>query len=256
MPEPREIIDHPPFVIHRYSILGSTNDALKTWSEAPEFTCVVADEQTAGRGRRDRSWHSSAGEGLYLSILLRPRRSASSVPLISLMTAIAVAETLIDLGAAGVDIKWPNDVLLNGRKVCGVLAEGVSAGPGSFRIVLGVGVNLNHDAFPPEIEATATSIFLETGERREVDDVRDRLLARIAHWYDRWSSGETAAITDRWRSLSSYAQGQLVEVMLDDEQLFGVTDGITSSGALRLKIDDGEVRTIVAGEVKRLRRYH
>jgi BirA family biotin operon repressor/biotin-[acetyl-CoA-carboxylase] ligase len=95
-------------------------------SEAPEFTCVVADEQTAGRGRRDRAWHSSPGDGLYLSVLLRPPKSSMKIPLLSLMSAVAVAETLLDRDVAGVDIKWPNDVLINERKLCGILVEAVS----------------------------------------------------------------------------------------------------------------------------------
>lgn len=255
MSDPREIIARPPFVIHCFSVIGSTNDQLKSWLDAPEFTCVTAEQQTAGRGRRDRSWHSAAGDGLYLSILLRPGRNDASVPLISLLAAVAVAETLLDQGLTAVDIKWPNDVLLNGLKVCGVLAEGVSGGPEGFRIILGVGVNLNHSALPPEIETTATSIFLETGLRFVPGEFRDRLLARIAHWYGFWARGESGIIADRWRSLSSYAHGLPVEVMLDDQQLFGVTDGVTDNGALRLKIDDGQLRIIVAGEVRRLRRY-
>src|SRR5262245_4276655 len=111
------IIHLPPFTIHHFSSLGSTNDLLKEMVAAPEFTCVVADEQTAGRGRRARTWHSSPGDGLYLSILLHPQTDSSSkIPLISLLAAVAVAETLIDRGVEGVDIKWPNDVLVNDRK--------------------------------------------------------------------------------------------------------------------------------------------
>src|SRR2546423_10911395 len=107
------ILHQPPFIIHHFATLGSTNDHLKWISDAPEFTCVVADEQTAGRGRRDRTWHSSLGEGLYLSVLLRPPKSSIKIPLLSLMSAVAVAETLLARDVAGVDIKWPNDVLVH-----------------------------------------------------------------------------------------------------------------------------------------------
>ena len=116
----------PPFTIHHFASLGSTNDQLKTMLDAPEFSCVTADEQTAGRGRRDRVWHSVAGEGLYLSVLLRPEIAAEKIPLLSLMTAIAVAETIIQLTALSVDIKWPNDVLVNDHKVGGILIESTS----------------------------------------------------------------------------------------------------------------------------------
>src|SRR5215813_5539876 len=190
------IIHHPPFTIHHFASLGSTNDQLKAMAAAPEFTCVVADEQTAGRGRRARAWYSSPGDGLYLSVLLLPRSDSSSkLPLIGLSAAVAVAETMIERGVAGVDIKWPNDVLVNERKISGVLAEAVSAGSESLRLVLGIGVNLNHRSFisgPPELGETATSLVIETGGPVVVEEFRDRLLEKIAQWYELWLRDETA----------------------------------------------------------------
>ena len=222
--------------------------------DAPEFTCVVADEQTAGRGRRARAWHSSPGDGLYLSVLLRPRQESSTkIPLISLMAAIAVAETLIEHGVAGVDIKWPNDVLVNERKISGILAEGASAGSNPTRIILGIGVNLNHQSFPPELSRTSTSIAIETGDQVVVDEFRNHLLEKIRRWYEVWKRDDRLII-NRWQQLSTYARDQRVIVTLDDEQIVGVTAGLNESGALRLITDDGEMKTILAGEVTRLRK--
>jgi BirA family biotin operon repressor/biotin-[acetyl-CoA-carboxylase] ligase len=249
------IIHRPPFTIHHFTSLGSTNDQLKAMAAAPEFTCVVADEQTAGRGRRARTWHSSPGDGLYLSVLLLPRiDSSSKLPLISLLAAVAVAETLIERGVVGVDIKWPNDVLVNERKISGILAEAVSDGAASLRLILGVGVNLNHRSFPPELSETATSLAIETGERVVVDEFRDRLLEKIAQWYEIWRRDEPASIIDRWSRLSSYARNQRIVVAIEDEKLTGVTDGLTETGALRLVTGDGAVKTILAGEVTKLRK--
>jgi len=249
------IIHHPPFTIHHFTSLGSTNDQLKAMTGAPEFTCVVADEQTAGRGRRARAWHSSPGDGLYLSVLLLPRTdSPSKIPLISLLAAIAVAETMIERGVANVDIKWPNDVLVNDRKVSGILAEAVSEGPESLRLVLGVGVNLNHQSFPPELSETAASLAIETGERVAVEEFRDQLLDKIARWYEHWRRDESMLIVNRWQRLSTYARDKQVAVTLDDEKIIGVTAGLTETGALRLLVDSGEVKTIMAGEVTRLRK--
>jgi BirA family transcriptional regulator, biotin operon repressor / biotin---[acetyl-CoA-carboxylase] ligase len=249
------VIQRPPFTIHHFASLGSTNDQLKAMVAAPEFTCVVADEQTAGRGRRERRWYSAPGDGLYLSILLLPRSDASSkLPLTGLLAAVAVAETLIEWGVAGVDIKWPNDALVNGRKIGGVLAEAVSAGAESLRLVLGVGVNLNHQSFPPELGETATSLAIETGEQIVVEEFRDRLLEKIARWYEFWRRGAYASIIDRWSRLSTYARGQRVVVTIEDEKLVGVTDGLTETGALRLIDDGGNARTILAGEVTKLRK--
>jgi BirA family biotin operon repressor/biotin-[acetyl-CoA-carboxylase] ligase len=247
------VIHHPPFVIHHFTTLGSTSDHLKEMIDAPEFTCVVADEQTAGRGRRARAWHSSPGDGLYLSVLLRPQpESASKIPLISLMAAIAVAETLVERGVAGVDIKWPNDVMACERKISGILAEAASAGSNPTRIILGVGVNLNHQSFPPELAEASTSIAIETSHQVVIEEFRDQLLEEIQRWYEAWKRDDELII-NRWQQLSTYARDQRVVVTLDDEQIVGVTAGLNESGALRLITDDGEMKTILAGEVTRLR---
>jgi BirA family biotin operon repressor/biotin-[acetyl-CoA-carboxylase] ligase len=249
------IINHPPFIIHHLTTLGSTNDHLKTMIDAPEFTCVVADEQTAGRGRRARAWHSSPGDGLYLSVLLRPRHDFQSrITLIGLMAAVSVAESLIERGVAGVDIKWPNDVMANDRKLCGILAEAATSGAGGMKLILGIGVNLNHESFSDELSASATSIAIETGNRVETFEFRDRLLDKIASWYEKLRSGWGEAIVDRWQQLSSYARDQRVAITLDEEIVAGVTAGLTETGALRLLADDGSMKTILAGEVARLRR--
>jgi BirA family biotin operon repressor/biotin-[acetyl-CoA-carboxylase] ligase len=250
-------VHHPPFTIHHFATLGSTNDALKQMSEAPEFTCVVADEQTAGRGRRDRVWHSSPGDGLYLSVLLRPTVSAiasAKIPLLSLMTAVAVAETVIAFGVSGVDIKWPNDVLVNERKLSGILIESGSRGAGETRVIVGIGVNLNHRAFPEELRQTATSMKIELGRAVVVDEFRDQLLSGLGLWYGHWTRHEDTAILDRWRQLSSYAYGQRIIVTLDHDQLTGETAGLNDDGALLVRTRDGGLRTVLSGEVKRLRK--
>lgn len=247
------IVHRQPFIIHKFDKLGSTNDSLKKMTDEPEFTCVVADEQSAGRGRRDRQWHSSPGDGLYLSVLLLPG-ATKKLSLLSLTAAVSVAETLIERNVTGVDIKWPNDVLVNGRKLGGILIESVSAGANAPRIVAGLGVNLNHDSFPAELIATATSLKIETGRATEVDEFRDQLLRRLFVWYGRWKRGDGKTILDRWTQLSSYAHGQRVNVALETENINGETAGLTEDGALKLRLDDGSLRTILAGEVARLRK--
>ncbi len=247
------IVHRPPFIIHQFASLGSTNDELKSLPNLLEFTCVVAEEQTAGRGRRDRQWHSSPGDGLYLSVLLLPG-AVPKLSLLSLVAAIAVAETLIERKVTSVDIKWPNDVLVNGRKLCGILIESVSAGTTAPRIIVGIGVNLNHESFPAELSETATSLKIETGQTVSADEFRDQLLQRLLVWYERWKSGAVQLILDRWQQLSTYAHGQRVSVALETEHLVGETAGLTEDGALNLRLDDGNVRTILAGEVTRLRK--
>ncbi len=250
----RNLIHRPPFIIHHFATLGSTSDQLKQMTAAPEFTCVIADEQTAGRGRRDRAWHSTPGDGLYLSVLLRPVIPAARISLLSLMCAVVVAETIARYNIAGIDIKWPNDVLVNERKLSGILIEGTSAGSDLPRIIAGLGVNLNHEAFPPELRDTATSLAIESGQRIDAAEFRDQLLMTLAQWYERLRHDGEQAIPERWQALSSYARGRHVTVTLDDEQVAGVTSGLTDTGALRMHLADGTIRTIIAGEITHLRK--
>ncbi len=249
---PVQLIHRPPFIIHHYPTLGSTNDQLKQMADAPEFTCVTADAQTAGRGRRDRTWHSAPGDGLYLSVLLRPQLAPERIPLLSLMCAVALSETIARYNLAGTDIKWPNDVLARERKLSGILIEGI-AGADAPRIIAGLGVNLNHRDFPPELEPTATSLALECGRQVDVAEFRDHLLVGLARWYETLRHGDGHSILHRWQQLSSYARDKKIVVTLDDEQLSGVTVGLTESGALLVRTASGVTRTIMAGEVARLR---
>ncbi|MBO0722367.1 MAG: biotin--[acetyl-CoA-carboxylase] ligase [Blastocatellia bacterium] len=239
------------FRIHHLTSIDSTNDYLKKMMEAHEFTCVVADGQTAGRGRHGRNWHSAPGEGLYLSVLLCPQAPAAKIPSLSLMAGIAVAEVLLARDVPSVDIKWPNDVLVNERKVCGILVEGTSIGSDRHRIILGIGVNLNHRSFPQKLSQTATSLLIETGRPVDIVDFRQQLLERIAHWYERWKQSDE--VIDRFQELSSYARGKAVIVTLDDGQITGETAGLLPTGALRVATGDGKVRQILAGDVMRLR---
>ncbi|HEY7543426.1 MAG TPA: biotin--[acetyl-CoA-carboxylase] ligase, partial [Blastocatellia bacterium] len=172
----------------RLDTVTSTNDIAREMAGrgAEEGLVVTAKEQSAGRGRKGREWASPAGEGLYLSLLLRPRIRAADASLLSLSAALAVAETLRFDFRIEADIKWPNDILVNERKVCGILVEVTSTGPDTHRIILGIGVNLNHRSFPPELRVTATSLRLETGEPVAIDEFRDQLLELIAYWYEQW----------------------------------------------------------------------
>lgn len=249
------ILLHPPFTIHHYTTIGSTNDQLKAMLDAPEFTCVTAEEQTAGRGRRERSWHSAPGDGLYLSVLLRPEIDANKTPLLSLLAAVAVAETILGFQISNLrlDIKWPNDVLVNDRKVSGILIESTSTPNEAPRFIIGIGVNLNHPSFPSELSEIATSLQIECGERFDVASFRNALLDRLAFWYEELRQHRLRKILQRWQELSSYARGKQVIVIFDHEEVCGATVGLNDSGALLLKIASGEIRTILAGEIKHLR---
>jgi BirA family transcriptional regulator, biotin operon repressor / biotin---[acetyl-CoA-carboxylase] ligase len=142
---------------------------------AGEGLSIVADEQTAGRGRLQRAWSSPKGVGLYFSILLRPRIATFHWPLITFMAALAVGDALNEAAGINTDIKWPNDLLSGERKICGILAEAIET-PAGRAVVLGIGINLTPQAFPEELKTVATSVWEATGRQPERETILAALL--------------------------------------------------------------------------------
>lgn len=237
--------------ILRFDSLGSTNDYARQLAleGADEGVAVLAYEQTAGRGRQGRQWSSPAGEGLYVSVILRPQTSPADSSVITLAAAVAVAETLSLDFKTKADIKWPNDVLVSGKKICGILVESaIERGSMQFAI-MGVGVNLAQEEFPEEIRDIATSLLIESGRRVAPDDFALPLLARLDQWYGSAMSAPSEVIA-RWESMSSYARGCEVRIESEDEVIEGITRGLAPSGAIKVEIDGGKLREIVSGEIK------
>jgi BirA family biotin operon repressor/biotin-[acetyl-CoA-carboxylase] ligase len=244
------------FTILRFDTIGSTNaEALaQARRGAAEGVCVVADRQTAGRGRHGRVWISEKGAGLYFSIVLRPTLEARFLPLITLMTAVAVAETLSELYSLKTDIKWANDVLVGEKKICGILAEMTETDTGRA-VIVGIGINLKASNFPPEIAQIATSIEEETGKRPDREELLQTLTRVFERFYDILQAGDGAQKTiAEWTRRSSYAFGKQVRVKLEGGSFFGTTDGLDESGALRVKTETGETRIVRAGDVENLRK--
>ncbi|MDQ3172706.1 MAG: biotin--[acetyl-CoA-carboxylase] ligase [Acidobacteriota bacterium] len=241
--------------ILRFDSLPSTNleAAQRAIEGAAEGLCVVASEQTAGRGRLQRQWISPKGSGLYFSIVLRPRIHQSSWPLITLAAALAVHDALLETYLLKTDIKWPNDILSNNRKLCGILAETVDTTEGRA-LVLGIGVNLTSSAFPPEVHQIATSVQLETGKVPNLEIILRNLMIALQRRYEMLQSvcgGEE--ILREWSVRSSYASGKRIRVANGQEVLEGTTRGLESDGALRVETDEGEIRIVRAGDVTELR---
>lgn len=234
----------------RFDRVSSTNDVARDLaaSGAAEGLCVVALEQTAGRGRQGRSWSSPPGEGLYLSVILRPEIAAATAPVITLAAAVGVTETLRLDFSVDADIKWPNDVLVSGRKVCGILVESAIENGQLQYAVLGVGVNVAQRSFPEHLRGTATSLFIETGSALAPDDLVNPMLERIAFWYEAGVS-EPGRVIGRWEELSSFARGCAVRVESSEGPIECVTRGLTPGGALIVELLNGEIREIVSGEV-------
>lgn len=243
------------FTILRFDTIESTNTEAASQAKrgADEGLCVVAREQTAGRGRHARRWVSEKDAGLYCSLVLRPRIETRFLPLVTLMTAIAVHDALEELYQVDCDIKWVNDVHVRNKKICGILAETTETIKG-LAVIVGIGINLKSSNFPPEIAETATSIEAETGENPDIE----KLLSTLTGYLSKFRSvlyGENGAefIRREWIKRSSYAFGKQVRARLENEIIEGATCGIEENGALRIETAKGEIRIIYAGDVEKLR---
>jgi BirA family biotin operon repressor/biotin-[acetyl-CoA-carboxylase] ligase len=234
----------------RFDELASTNDYARELAVqgAAEGLAIIARRQTAGKGRQGRSWSSPLDAGLYLSIILRPQATPAQASLITLASAIAVSETLQLDFAVPADIKWPNDVLLKGRKLCGILVESSIENNRLQYAILGIGVNLGQRDFPEELQQTATSLFLETHREITPDDFLQPLLARLNRWYAA-SIAEPQTIISRWQELSSFANDCAVRILSGDKVIEGITRGVSAGGGLLVELENGERREIVSGEV-------
>ena len=239
----------------RYESLPSTNTELARLAAegAAEGLVLVADEQTAGRGRLQRAWSSPKGAGLYFSMLLRPRMAADHWPLITFMAALAVGDALHEAAGVETDIKWPNDLLSGERKICGILAEAIET-PVGRAVILGIGINLTQKAFPPELGNVATSVAEAGGREPEREAILASLLRALARWYALFDEpAGREKIVAAWVSRSTYASGKLVQVSNGDELWKGTTCGVEADGALRLRTNDGEVKLVRAGDVLSVR---
>ncbi|HZA50552.1 MAG TPA: biotin--[acetyl-CoA-carboxylase] ligase [Myxococcaceae bacterium] len=240
--------------IHYFESLPSTNESAHRLAQegASHGEVVIAEQQTAGRGRRGRSWISPAGVNLYFSVVLRPELSPQRAPELTLAAAVAVAETLREAGAPAA-IKWPNDLLVEGRKIAGILAEMAAEGDNLSFVVMGVGVNLNgRDAdFPPELASVATSLMETRGERVPRALFTAALWTRLERWLDVHQESGFARVRDAWRALSN-TLGQDVLVKTETREFRGVAEDIDDTGALLVRTPDGLER-IVAGDLEQMR---
>ena len=242
------------FTVLTYDILDSTNDeALKQAKlGAGEGLCVVARQQTAGRGRYGRTWVSERDAGLYLSLVLRPKLEMRDLSLITLMAGVSLHDTLEEFGIKP-DIKWVNDLLVNGKKIAGILAETTETSDG-IAVVLGIGLNLKSANFPPELVATATSLEDTSPVRFSRDQLIEVLTKHVEENYGvLQNAGGSAKIIEQWSCRSSYSSGKTVRVVMENETIVGITEGLEPNGALRLRRSDGTAVTIQTGDVEQIR---
>lgn len=234
---------------------GSTNRVAMELGYAgePEGTVVLAEAQTEGRGRSGRTWHSEKGTGLYFTILLRPRLSPAQAPLLTMLAGISAQAAIAAQTGMAPELKWPNDLLLNGKKVGGILTE-MHAEPSAVRfVVVGIGINVNQEKFPAELSGIATSIRKESGRMSYRLELLVRLLTRFESDYNRFLREGPSFVVARFESVSSFARGRRVRVDTGAESYSGVTAGLSPEGLLLVQRDNGPLVTVIAGDVTEVR---
>lgn len=237
-------------IVHYFRADSTNTVATKLAAEgAPHGTLVIAEEQTAGRGRFGRSWYSEKSRGIYASIILRPPLSPASAPAITLMAGLAAHRALSSSTGLRFDIRWPNDLLVGGRKVCGILTEMSAELDRLHSVVLGIGINVNHREMPPELKSIATSLRIEAHKTFSRAHLLVALLKELERQYQVLLEEGSASIASAWAAASTFADGKRVRVVVNAGDYPATTAGLEPTGALRLRRDDGEVISLVSGEV-------
>ena len=239
--------------IHHFYKIGSTNsEAMEAAGEgAPEGSAFLAEEQLAGRGRGAHSWHSARSAGIYCSVILRPVMPPSDALLFSLAAGLAVRAAVGEIAPQlVVDLKWPNDVLLGGKKFCGILTEMNAEATRVRYMVVGMGINVNQVRFPAELRELATSLRIETGTEWSRVELCAALLKALDREYRSLmeDAGARGAILRRFEEGSSSVRGTRVTIE-ENGGLTGVTEGLDERGFLRVRAADG-LRTVVSGTVR------
>jgi len=224
--------EFPERRVDYYPTIDSTMHAA---AGCPVGTVVIAEEQTAGQGRHGRSWHSAAGDGIYCSIVLEP------APVLTLALGLAAADAIASITGVTCDLRWPNDVVLDGKKVAGILVQLVEG-----RAVAGIGINVNQDAFPEDLAAFATSLRLWTGQEACPTDLTIALLRAV----ESFAQEDKESILRLFTHASSYAAGRRVTVDLPNGAIVGTTAGLDASGFLIVRQDDGTDTLVLAGGVR------
>ena len=219
-------------------------------SGAAEGVVVIAETQTAGRGRLGRAWVSEPGVGLYFSLLLRPSVTAARLPVLTLAVGLGVAEGIERACHVECDLRWPNDVLLNEKKCAGILVETLSEDCGARYAIVGVGVNVNQVAMPDELADIATSARIETGCAYDREEVLHQVLRGIERYYGVFLDEGAEAIVLAFSQKSSYVRDRRVAVGNGSSETFGTTVGLDPHGVLLLQTDEGHVEPILAGSVR------
>jgi len=237
----------PGRLIHYLPTTASTMEeaARLARNGSPSGTTVVADEQTAGRGRHGRVWHSEPESGLYVSVVLLPAMRVESLPVLALALGLATAQAIKRTAGLACDLRWPNDVLIDERKVAGILVELADGAA-----IAGIGINVNHPSFPEGLRDEAASLRLASGRVQSREALLLALLKSVDSFSKMFFEGGPQPVIQMFSRASSYVRGKRVCVEQGDGIVVGVTAGLDSSGFLTVDKDDGSQAVIVAGGVR------
>jgi BirA family transcriptional regulator, biotin operon repressor / biotin---[acetyl-CoA-carboxylase] ligase len=242
--------------IHYFKEIDSTNDVAKELADegAEEGTIVIAEIQSRGRGRLGKKWISPSG-GVWMTIILRPKISSVNIPQITLVTGVAVAETIKNEYELDVGIKWPNDILIGKRKVCGILIEADSRTDTIDYLVVGIGIdaNVDIDQFPPNLRGGATSLKRELNKEISCVELVQRFLENFENIYNEFNEGKFSNILKDWRKYSKTI-GSYVEVIKKGKTVKGEAVGVNKQGNLIMELDDGTLRKVISGECIHIKR--
>jgi len=230
--------------------VDSTNNEIRKLGDAgaEEGTIVVAEQQTGGKGRRGREWYSPAGTGIWMSVLLRPELSPDKVSGMTLMAALSVCRAIRTVTGLETQIKWPNDLVIDGRKVCGILTEAVMSGRELRYVVLGIGVNVNQTEFPAELPY-AYSLAMAAGRALDRKQIIDEIVVCLGEDYENYlRSGDMSGLkSDYEKHLANC--GMAVRVLAPSGEWSGVAVGISDSGNLLVRDETDEMKPVNSGEV-------
>ncbi len=229
----------------------STNIQARRQAElgAPHGTLVVAEKQDGGKGRRGRGWESPAGVGIWMSLMLRPRIRSVSASMLTLVMALAAARGIREATGLEPMIKWPNDLTLNKKKICGILTEMSTELTEIQNVVIGIGINVAQTGFPPEISATATSLYLESGTVFNRSAIIARIMEAMEEYYGIFVRTEDmSALKDEYDRLLVNRDAEVC-VLASSGEFRGIAEGIDGNGALTVRLPDGSRTSVISGEV-------
>jgi BirA family biotin operon repressor/biotin-[acetyl-CoA-carboxylase] ligase len=238
--------------IHFFETVSSTNTiALERAEKAPEGTVVIADSQDKGRGRLGRIWISPPGVNIYMSIILRPQLTPKDGSLITIMSAVACATALRSITGLEITTKWPNDLMINNKKMGGILTELKTQQHKITSAIVGIGINVNAEVsdFPEEMKQTATSLKNETAVFYSREPIVAEILNEMDRWYKTMITLEKETIVQAWKSLTS-TLGRQVVVVTPHETLKGSAESIDNEGMLLLRLPSGQLKRINSGDLK------